>query len=100
MTFSPTKPCRTQSHLPVTILYWDDEVILARCGEMAPITLLYHRGGSPQRNDMRGRYDLINIPEEHEVMVYFQKDGVTSTNIRETAIASKRIKFTEGEFEE
>ena len=51
--------------------------------------------------------DLINIPETHEVLVYYGKNSMGLLSISRSddtfqgpAIASKRITFTEGEFED
>lgn len=105
-TFDPSKPCTTRDGRPARVLARD----LAGRKPLAVATLseqdgteyvsTYDLNGS-QMGREETRSDLINTPEEHEVVVYLHRGGgVTETNSQGFALASKRVKFIENEFEE
>ena len=116
MTFDPSRPVQTRDGRKATILATD------LMGPY-PIAARWRSEFSSRSNeDFVGRFhatgclhvpelgecvgDLINIPETHELTVYFYRSPVGELYAGQAPysqgnpLASKRITFTVGEFEE
>lgn len=113
--FDPTRPVQTRDGRKADILPRRLEgtahTLIVVCETSAGVERLFQYNCLGERNDRNGatwgkHTDLINIPETHEVVVYFfnsHRPGETyirDTNVSAEAIASKLITFTVGEFEE
>lgn len=114
MIFDPEKPVQTRDGRKARIICTDrvarnEGPVVALVDESGhEESWFYTKSGRLFGMSEEDDLDLINIPEEHEVMVTCQRhrgDGeigcvVGKPNSAWKAIASKRITFTEGEFEE
>lgn len=105
MTFDPERPVQTRDGRKAQILCHD----LRSAGQPIAARILFEDGGEDiVRYRKDGKYsktvedciDLVNIPEEHEMVVYLLKGNraVTVINSPNDTIASRRIRFKEGEF--
>lgn len=110
--FDPAKPVQTRDGRKARIVCKDVKhegggVILAlitrvNCDEEDSFS--YLPDGRWWAKSADRELDLINIPETHEVMVYFFQTGsghihAGNTNTSGDAFASKLFKVTEGEFD-
>ncbi len=111
MTFDKTKPVQTRDGRPARIICTDQK-------GNAPIVALiyqdkdggyevpgeYDSGGLFQgfSGDDSSDFDLVAVPETREVEVFLREDGEVTLCLGNVVgnLASKKVKFTIGEFEE
>lgn len=104
MTFDPKKPCTTARGNPVDIypgtLNSTHSIAGTERANYDHVWQWDHHGVCKNEDP---KLQLINIPEEHEKLVHFyrgQGGGIyASVGPIKNQIASKRVTFTEGEFE-
>ena len=103
--FDPTKPYRRRDGLPAKIIYelprqW--VVVSENMDKEEWVFFVNKPDGNCLPGDNESRYDLVNIPEKHEVTVCFYRNVnkliyVSSYRCGGELIAKKVITFEEGE---
>ena len=98
--FDPTKPYRRRDGLPAKIIYelprqW--VVVSENMDKEEWVFFVNKPDGNCLPGDNESGYDLVNIPEKHEVTVYFRRNSIGEmlaiNYIGEGVIAKKTITF-------
>ena len=105
-----TKPVQTRSGLPVTIITTEGRGVYPIIGYVDDSTLPagWSKDGRDGAHYSDYSYDLINIPEKRVMLIHFyiEDDGnvfpseKSSSKFACKKIASRRVEYTEGQFDE